>query len=94
MTKASDPYYNRKPVPSKFYHYLYAPLPALLTPCGAAELIKDVGYTGLSSEEEFWNREKKYTAAGADVRRFSKSLTGGLEPLGDPYYGRKSISSL
>jgi len=72
MTKAADPYYNRKPVPT--------------------ELVKDVGVTGLTAEEEFWNREKKYTASGADVRRFSSSLHGGMEPLNDPYYGRKSVS--
>ncbi|ETI29015.1 hypothetical protein G647_01468 [Cladophialophora carrionii CBS 160.54] len=72
MTKAADPYYNRKPVPD--------------------ELIKDVGLTGLTPEEEFWNREKKFTAQGADVRRFSNSLHGGLEPLADPYYGRRRVS--
>ncbi|KIW98967.1 uncharacterized protein Z519_00630 [Cladophialophora bantiana CBS 173.52] len=55
------------------------------------ELIKDVGLTGLTPEQEYWNREKKYTAHGADVRRFSNSLRGGIEPLQDPYYGRKPV---
>ncbi|KIW84265.1 hypothetical protein AYO20_08199 [Fonsecaea nubica] len=72
MTRAADPYYNRKPVPD--------------------ELVKDVGLTGLTPEEEYWNREKKFTAHGADVRRFSNSLKGGIEPLNDPYYGRKPVS--
>ncbi|KIX07042.1 uncharacterized protein Z518_05019 [Rhinocladiella mackenziei CBS 650.93] len=56
------------------------------------ELIKDVGITGLSPEEEYWNREKKYTANGPDVRRFSNSRKDGMEPLDDPYYGRKPVS--
>ncbi|OAP62285.1 hypothetical protein AYL99_04488 [Fonsecaea erecta] len=56
------------------------------------ELIKDVGLTGLTPEEEYYNREKKFTARGADVRRFSNSLKGGIEPLSDPYYGRKPVS--
>lgn len=56
------------------------------------ELIQDVGLTGLSAEEEYWNREKKYTATGVDVRRFSSSQKGGMEPLTDPYYGRKQVS--
>ncbi|KIX96057.1 uncharacterized protein Z520_08312 [Fonsecaea multimorphosa CBS 102226] len=72
MTRAADPYYNRKPVPD--------------------ELVKDVGLSGLTPEEEYWNREKKFFAHGADVRRFSNSLKGGLEPLNDPYYGRKPVS--
>lgn len=58
------------------------------------ELIKDVGYTGLSPEQEFYSRERKYSATGVDVRRFSKSRKGGMEPQDDPYYGRKSVSSL
>ncbi|OQV04739.1 hypothetical protein CLAIMM_09579 isoform 1 [Cladophialophora immunda] len=57
------------------------------------ELVKDVGLTGLTPEEEYWNREKKFTAHGADVRRFSNSLKGGIEPLNDPYYGRKPVNA-
>ncbi|RVX72231.1 hypothetical protein B0A52_04435 [Exophiala mesophila] len=56
------------------------------------ELIKDVGYTGLSPEQEFYNRERKYSATGVDVRRFSNSRKGGMEPQDDPYYGRRSVS--
>jgi len=56
------------------------------------DLIKDVGITGLSPDEEYWNRERKYSVNGADVRRFSSSKTGGLEPLNDPYYGRRRVS--
>ena len=55
--------------------------------------IENVGITGLTPEEEHLNRERKYSATGVDVRRFSKSRKGGLEPLDDPYYGRKQVSS-
>lgn len=94
MTKAADPYYNRKPVPGKCHLWPLKHFNSVsLTDFYTDNLIKDVGLTGLSAEEEFWNREKKYTAHGADVRRFSKSLDGGAEPLNDPYYGRKPVSS-
>lgn len=52
-----------------------------------------MGLTGLTPEEEYWNRERKYSVNGVDVRRFSNSKKGGLEPLDDPYYGRKPVSS-
>lgn len=94
MTKAADPFYNRKPVPGRYHPWLSKHFSTVsLTDFCSDSLIKDVGITGLSPEEEFWNREKKYTANGADVRRFSKSLDGGAEPLNDPYYGRKPVSS-
>ncbi|KAJ9613792.1 hypothetical protein H2204_014645 [Knufia peltigerae] len=73
MVLASDPYYNRKPVPD--------------------DLIKDVGLTGLSPDQEYWNRERKYSVNGVDVRKFSNSKKGGFEPQDDPYYGRKRISN-
>jgi hypothetical protein len=54
-------------------------------------VIKDVGVTGLSKGEEFWNRERKYSLAdGSDARRFSKK--NGLAPISDPHYGRRRIS--
>ncbi|EXJ81305.1 hypothetical protein A1O3_07595 [Capronia epimyces CBS 606.96] len=56
------------------------------------DLIKDVGLTGLAPQDEYWNRERKYSLNGADVRRFSSSQKGGLEPLHDPYYSRKRLS--
>ncbi|KAJ9652016.1 hypothetical protein H2198_008717 [Neophaeococcomyces mojaviensis] len=56
-----------------------------------SNLIKDVGYTGLTKEEEYLNRERKYSVNGADVRRFSNSTKSGLYPTDDPYYGRKSV---
>ncbi|KIW17499.1 hypothetical protein PV08_04693 [Exophiala spinifera] len=57
------------------------------------DLIKDVGLTGLSPEEEYWNRERKYSVDGVDVRKFSNSRTGGIEPQADPYYGRRRVSN-
>ena len=64
-----------------------------LTPCYADELIKDVGLTGLTPEEEHWNRERKYSVDGHDVRKFSRGTKNSLEPSTDPYYARKQISS-
>ncbi|KEF63269.1 uncharacterized protein A1O9_01246, partial [Exophiala aquamarina CBS 119918] len=55
--------------------------------------IQDVGQTGLTPEQEYWNRERKYSVNGVDVRKFSTSKTGGMEPQNDPYYGRKQVSS-
>ncbi|KAI1621489.1 hypothetical protein EDD37DRAFT_119469 [Exophiala viscosa] len=57
------------------------------------ELIRDVGVTGLSPDQEYWNRERKYSVTGGDIRKFSSSKKGGLEPQDDPYYGRKRISN-
>lgn len=54
--------------------------------------IAGVGATGLSPEEEYLNRERKYSATGVDVRRFSKGKKSGLAPQDDPYYGRKKVS--
>ena len=51
-----------------------------------------MGPTGLTPEEEYWNRERKYSVTGVDVRKFSNSKTGGFEPQDDPYYGRKQVS--
>jgi len=51
--------------------------------------IAGVGETGLTPQEEFENRERKYSLAdGSDARRFSNVLT----PQTDPYYARKSVS--
>lgn len=63
-----------------------------LTSCPDAE-IHDVGDTGLTADQEFWNRERKYSLGGVDVRKFSMSKKGGFEPQDDPYYGRKKVSS-
>lgn len=54
-----------------------------------------MGYTGLSAQEEYANRERKYSDAnGVDVRRFFDSKSGGLKPQDDPYYGRKPVHSM
>lgn len=65
----------------------------MLTVALPDELIKDVGITNLTPEEEYWNRERKYSINGVDVRKFSNSKKGGMEPQDDPYYGRKPVSS-
>lgn len=53
-------------------------------------LIQDVGITGLTPQEEYLNRERKFSAAdGTDIR--SHSLKAITKP-GDPYYGRKRVS--
>lgn len=53
-------------------------------------LIQDVGITGLTPQEEYVNRERKYSAAdGTDIR--SHSLKAITKP-GDPYYNRKRVS--
>lgn len=53
-------------------------------------LIQDVGITGLTPQEEYINRERKYSAAdGTDIR--SHSLKAITKP-GDPYYNRKRVS--
>lgn len=66
-------------------HYARKPVPD--------ELIKDVGRTGLTPEQEYLNREKKMMVDGVDLRRFSTSKTGGMAPQDDPYYGRKKVDS-
>jgi hypothetical protein len=53
-------------------------------------LIADVGITGLTPQEEYHNRERKFSAAdGTDIR--SHSLKAITKP-GDPYYNRKRVS--
>jgi hypothetical protein len=51
-----------------------------------------VGDTGLTPEEEFQNRERKYSVGGYDVRKFSRGGKNSLEPATDPYYARKMVS--
>ncbi len=61
----------------------------------ADELIKDVGYTGLTPQEEFANRERKYSDQnGVDIRKFGNSKKSGWHPQDDPYYGRKQVNSM
>jgi len=55
-------------------------------------LVQGVGETGLTPEEEYLGRERKYSVNGSDVRRFS-SGPKGLEPASDPYYSRKPVAS-
>lgn len=57
-------------------------------------LIHGVAPTGLTKEEEFLNRERKYSVNGVDVRKFSDSAKGGWHPTDDPYYGRKPVASM
>jgi len=130
MTKASDPYYNRKPVPDELIRDVGL---TGLTPdeeflnrerkytagdgvdvrrfnkgldSGMApqndpyysrrrvsnQEIHDIGQTGLSAEEEYQNRERKYSVQGVDIRKFSKGGKNSLEPSTDPYYSRKKVS--
>lgn len=56
-------------------------------------LIQGVGETGLTAEEEFENRERKYSVTGVDVRRFDTKAGSGFHPSNDPYYARKSVAS-
>lgn len=55
--------------------------------------IDGIGDTGLTPDEEYLSRERKYSVNGVDVRRFSTSRNSGMEPQDDPYYGRKPVSS-
>lgn len=55
--------------------------------------LEGVGDTGLSKEEEFLNRERKYSVNGVDVRKFGDSDKKGFHPSADPFYGRKAVDS-
>src|SRR5271163_1526820 len=53
------------------------------------EFIKDIGITGLTPQEEFAVRERKYSLGdGSDARKFSNTL----KPVKDPFYGRKPVA--
>lgn len=94
MVGTADPYYNRKQVPGKTAKTaLCIAVTWTLILAHLDELIRDVGLTGLTPQEEHWNRERKYSVNGADVRRFSSGKRGSLEPRDDPYYGRRRLSS-
>lgn len=56
--------------------------------------IAGVGVTGLSKEDEFLSRERKYSASGVDVRKFGDSAKSGFHPTQDPFYGRKPVASM
>lgn len=64
-------------------HYARKPVPD--------HMIKDVGYTGLTAEQEYENRERKYSVDGVDLRKFSNSNKGFIHPTNDPFYGRKPV---
>lgn len=66
-------------------HYARKPVPD--------ELIADVAPTGMSAEEEYLNRERKYSVGGGDLRKFSTGGKNSLKPLNDPYYARKPVNS-
>lgn len=56
--------------------------------------IQDVGLTGLTPQEEYVARERKYSLKdGTDARRFEGKLTGHLWTGSnkDPFYGRKPV---
>lgn len=55
--------------------------------------INGVGETGLSKEEEYVNRERKYSQDGGDLRKFSRGKTNSFEPSSDPFYNRKPVDS-
>jgi len=65
-------------------YYQRKPVPEALT--------HGVGETGLSKEEEYLNRERKYSLTGADVRKFSSGTKSGFAASNDPYYGRKQVN--
>lgn len=54
-------------------------------------MIQGIGETGLSKQEEFENRERKFSIGGSDLRKFSDAK-GGFHPSEDPYYGRKAVN--
>lgn len=58
-------------------------------PVSKAE-IAGVGETGLTPQQEYENRERKYSVNGGDVRRFSTKV---LEPANDPYYNRQPVAA-
>lgn len=64
-------------------YYQRKPVPVALT--------EGVGATGLTKEEEYLNRERKYSVNGGDLRKFSTGSKSGLFPMSDPYYARKSV---
>ena len=78
MRKGSNPKYAGKLEP--YYQRKKVP----------DSFIHGVGETGLTKEEEFLNRERKYSRDGGDLRKFSSTL----EPASDPYYARKSVHSM
>lgn len=53
-------------------------------------MIHGVGDTGMTKEEEYMSRERKYSVTGVDVRKFDMGKNG-WEPVNDPYYHRKSV---
>lgn len=55
-------------------------------------MIHGVGETGLTAEEEYLNRERKYSVTGVDVRRFDTKPGSGFHPNNDPYYARKPLN--
>lgn len=57
------------------------------------QMVAGVGDTGLTPEQEYENRERKYSVNGVDVRKFSNSSTGFIHPTADPFYGRKPVAS-
>lgn len=57
-------------------------------------LIHGVGETGLSKEEEYLNRERKYSVGGTDLRKFGDNAKKGWHPTADPYYGRSPVKKV
>ncbi|KAK5090561.1 hypothetical protein LTS08_002531 [Lithohypha guttulata] len=130
MSKAADPYYNRKSIPDEFIEHVGqtglnpqeeaanrerkysvtgvdvrkhdSSSKGLLAfhpqsdPYYSRKKIPDsmihgVGETGLTKEEEYLNRERKYSVNGADLRKFSNAGKGSYAPGDDPYYTRKPV---
>lgn len=56
-------------------------------------MIQGVGETGLTKQQEYENRERKYSLSGADVRRFDNNGKFSFHPTKDPYYSRKPVHS-
>ncbi|KAJ9605038.1 hypothetical protein H2200_010427 [Cladophialophora chaetospira] len=130
MTKAADPYYNRKPVPDELIKDVgltgLTPQDEFLNrekkytlgngvdvrrfsnglndgsapqndPYYGRRKVSDqeihgVAETGLTAEDEYLNRERKYSVQGQDVRKFSRGTKNSLAPSTDPYYNRKKVT--
>ncbi|KAJ4512428.1 hypothetical protein HRR86_006200 [Exophiala dermatitidis] len=77
MVGTADPYYNRKQVPGKTAKTaLCIAVTWTLILAHLDELIRDVGLTGLTPQEEHWNRERKYSVNGADAEIADVGETG------------------
>ena len=58
-----------------------------------SEFIEDVGLTGATAQQDFVNRERKFSLAdGTDARKFGSKGSIWSGKQSDPHYGRKRVS--